>query len=288
MAEQGCEKVQELFPLLVNGSIVPDDRAQVEEHLRSCQICQSIYDQERPMFLLACQKHNVHSALADHPEIDSLRQFVEDAGNMSSEQADEIKTHLADCELCRDVESRLRNLPAEAASLLNEKSAPFLTNLDQSNTELAHIDPQSKDFLRNPLVGYLVAAAAIIIVILDLAFSPFVGTRPEPAAIVEIALPAQTRATAAPLVYTTPTAQSYLNLTVPIRPEEAHIYNLALTRLPAGKLIESRSDVRSFDPIGRTQLTVLADTGTYALTISDILANDTVKLEYRFDVQLLD
>lgn len=289
MDRLSCNEVEELLPMFFAGSLSEPLREALKTHLEGCATCTQLFKQEHPLFRVAQDNDPVHSPLAFHLDVDLLRQFVWDAAAIEKHLFAEIERHLDQCELCRQAMDSLRALPKDANELLNPGDAPFLASIDESSLKPVPSRKIStvRTWLWNPVTAYLVAAAALIVLILHPPRTiETTKTQLIPAAIVNVEIPPVNRGSEDSLTFETPTPSAYVHFTYLIGPEPTHQYSVTIFPAGTNGVPAGRAQNSEFDSLGFAHLTALLDTGKYRFVVMDIVGRDTITIQRSIRLKL--
>jgi hypothetical protein len=104
------DKFADLIPFLANGSLVPEEKGQVEAHVASCDDCASLLEQAR---IQVRSKLVTHEQMTGHIQSQLLMEYDEAPGTLDETTRNRIGSHLESCELCTDALTVARAVPDE-------------------------------------------------------------------------------------------------------------------------------------------------------------------------------
>src|SRR5262245_14314128 len=94
------DPIAALIPWYVNGTLAPDERRRVEEHLAACAECRGLLEDLRELSPLV---RSGAGALEDHPHAQHLECYAADSAALERELAAWIRSHVGTCEACSEV-----------------------------------------------------------------------------------------------------------------------------------------------------------------------------------------
>jgi hypothetical protein len=93
------ETIAGLIPWFLNGTLSPEDRRRVEDHLLSCEECRALLEEARAMELAGREDQ---AELLDHVQAQHLESYAVAPGSVPPDLAGWIRQHLDGCDVCRD------------------------------------------------------------------------------------------------------------------------------------------------------------------------------------------
>ncbi len=107
-----------LVPWYVNGTLAPDETAEIEEHLSACSSCRDLVGLARRQ----AELRELDPDAMEHPHASLLVQYVDSPERLDAETTEWIEGRLAACASCRDAIDRLRETrPGEESPRWYEK-----------------------------------------------------------------------------------------------------------------------------------------------------------------------
>jgi hypothetical protein len=103
------DPVAALIPWYVRGSLDPEARERVEEHLPGCDECGELLEAAAHLAGLA---ETADEALLDHVQAQHLDLYARAPAELEAELRGWIESHLGGCALCRETAAILESLPA--------------------------------------------------------------------------------------------------------------------------------------------------------------------------------
>ena len=282
MSDQNkCRQISELFPLFFMSELEQEENEAVRSHLQGCKVCRAAYARERVLFAVAGS--DAAANMDSHIDVDLLDAYTRDSDSISGSQLSELKTHLADCAICREVAEKLKTLPNELDDLVPADSIPLITELDRSagtNSETVTITDLTRR-LWKPMTA--IAAAAVIIIV---GVTMITHDGSEPSARLEGTFPAVTRTVSTPTVFETESESFTFVGRVYVDPEENHDYSLLIRDVDLDSLILHVAQLDTFDSLGFATLELIMSHGKYELVLYDIIETDTIEITQPFDIRL--
>ncbi|MBU2483404.1 MAG: zf-HC2 domain-containing protein [Proteobacteria bacterium] len=283
-----CERVQELFPLVFNGALNDEDMRTVQNHIAICQSCTEMHEAERALFAVAAAYTGTEAPLSEHVDPEVLWQFAIGGSNLTANELESVKRHVAECQLCTDCLAGLRQLSAEPDVLLDREEAPHLIALEKEISGIVRsgrsLAERLIDFLWSPRLGYGLAAATLTLWLVNPRIKPV--TEYIPVGTVTVDLHGTIRSPGDSSVITVPTSPCYATVRIYVNPENQHKYDIEIVSSTSGEISKSIRDFDEFDETGYAEVTALADTGSFVLRVHDIIDDDTVVTLNKFDLQL--
>jgi len=132
--QKDCQKFQESFPLLFNGSLDREEAGMIHQHLSACPACKKEYEHEAALFVLAVAASGAESPLSDHPDIETLERMAANREGLTIDRLGAVERHLNECRICAQGLEKLKQLPSELEEILPAKEIPYLASLDEGVT----------------------------------------------------------------------------------------------------------------------------------------------------------
>jgi anti-sigma factor RsiW len=103
-----------LIPYYANGTLSPEERRSVEQHLEECAECRALFEETVMTKELGLTEPD---ELLDHPHPQHLESFAVDSSSMEPAAAEWVRGHVERCGICRDA---LRILQSSAEEVVGE------------------------------------------------------------------------------------------------------------------------------------------------------------------------
>jgi hypothetical protein len=282
-ANDKCKRIQEQFPLLFNQSLSEQEAAKVRDHLSKCPLCKSLFEKEQALFHVASSGNNCNP-LDEHPQAELLDSYASNPKLLSSSQLKELETHIARCELCRDIVQKLQQLPGSLEEIVADDEVPMLSSLAgaQGREEADHKITGVTRHRQWRSIAALAAAAVIVLV----AISLMRPDREPPMAKVQARFPTIVRSNGSSIVFESDKTSFVFQGEAYVGPEDGHMYSLRVVSLRNDSVLFHQEQVSNFDSLGFVQFELPMEIGRYQLVLLDIEADDTLVIRHPFEIRL--
>ncbi len=139
-----------LLPLYINGSLSPDEKSKVEEHLRECPKCQKELEETKWLSSGVKELGKVYASL--HIEPEKLVIFAEEPKSLNPDEITFIEKHLSSCSECHEELQTLKraNLELEAQERIKKtKPAKEVSVWEKTTAGLSWL-------VRKPALAYFI------------------------------------------------------------------------------------------------------------------------------------
>ncbi|MBU8935035.1 MAG: zf-HC2 domain-containing protein [candidate division Zixibacteria bacterium] len=276
-----CQRFQEALPLFFAGSIGEEEKTELVAHLKGCDECRQMYQQELALLATAAADQ-IGNPLTDHVNSDLLDRYVFTPEKLGETQQVRIKEHLAECAICREIVQKIELLPAELDDLVTGYETPLITSIDSLSAQPPEASRPKITKLFPGMWQSALAAAAAIVMLLGISQYPERHDVP----MLDIQFPLQMRNAGSELVFEIPSDPSRLRAKVFVDPEDDHLYNLQISQANDSTIVSSLEHISVFDQQGFTYIGASIGPGEYFLTLSDIEDADTLTQHQSFRVVL--
>ncbi len=156
-----CEQAQLWFTYLIDDvPLEEEQKIQLENHLKSCENCQSLYKELK--IIDETIQVNMDAAINRHISSQRLGAFLD--GEIDSEiEKKIIQAHLQECDSCREMYQKMAEInDLEEVFKLNSKTFILKKNLKESEKKLGE---RIRQIFARPKIAIPIAAAIALLVI---------------------------------------------------------------------------------------------------------------------------